>query len=113
MRRLAGLPIVRLLGDGLLQVTAILVLALALTALGALLYDVMSNGWDRLNWQFLTSFPSRRASEAGIYPALIGTLYVISLTAALALPVGIAAATPTGSASAAVSPITQMVPISA
>ena len=92
MRRLAGLPIVRLLGDGLLQVTAILVLALALTALGALLYDVMSNGWDRLNWQFLTSFPSRRASEAGIYPALIGTLYVISLTAALALPVGIAAA---------------------
>ena len=56
MRRLAGLPIVRLLGDRLLQVMAILVLALALCSLAALLYDVFSDGWGRLNWQFLTSF---------------------------------------------------------
>jgi phosphate transport system permease protein len=70
----------------------LLVLALALAALGALLYDVFSDGWSRLNWQFLTSFPSRRASEAGIYAAIIGSAYVIVLTAALALPLGIAAA---------------------
>jgi phosphate transport system permease protein len=36
--------------------------------------------------------PSRRPAEAGIYPALIGTLYLITLTAVLALPIGIAAA---------------------
>jgi phosphate transport system permease protein len=79
-------------GDGLLQATAIVVVVLALGALGMLLYDVFSDGWGRLNWQFLSSFPSRRPSEAGIFPALIGTLYVIALTTALALPIGIAAA---------------------
>jgi phosphate transport system permease protein len=82
----------RWVGDGLLQATAIVVVALALGALGALLYDVFSDGWGRLNWQFITSFPSRRASTAGIYAGLIGSLYVIALSAALALPVGIAAA---------------------
>ncbi len=82
----------RLFGDRLLQGTAILVLGLALAGLGALLYDVLSQGWGRLGWQFLSSFPSRRAAEAGIYPALIGSLYVMILTAALALPIGVGAA---------------------
>jgi phosphate transport system permease protein len=71
---------------------ALLVLALALTALGALLYDVLSDGLRRLNWQFLTGVPSSRPEQAGIYPAFIGSLYVIGLTAALALPLGIASA---------------------
>ena len=65
---------------------------LALASLGALLYDVFADGWGRLNWQFLTSLPSRRPAEAGIYPALIGTMYLITLTTILALPIGIAAA---------------------
>lgn len=82
----------RRFGDRLLQSMAILVLLLVLASLGALIYDVVSDGAGRLSWQFLTSFPSRRASEAGIYPALIGTVYVISLTAVIALPLGVAAA---------------------
>ena len=82
----------RLWGDRLLQAMALLVLALALTALGALLYDVFSDGLRRLNFQFLTSVPSSRPEQAGVYPALIGSLYVIFLTAALALPLGIASA---------------------
>jgi phosphate transport system permease protein len=90
--RNSSLVITRMFGDGLLQATAIVVVVLALGALGMLLYDVFSDGWGRLNWQFLSSFPSRRPSEAGIFPALIGTLYVIALTTALALPIGIAAA---------------------
>ena len=82
----------RLMGDVVLQATAIVVVLLALMALGALLYDVFADGWGRLNWQFLTSLPSRRPEEAGIYPALIGTMWLITLTTILALPIGIAAA---------------------
>ena len=82
----------RLVGDIVLQSIAIVVVMLALVSLGALLYDVFADGWGRLNWQFLTSIPSRRASAAGIYSALIGTLYLIGLTTILALPVGVAAA---------------------
>lgn len=74
------------------QVLGLAVLALALSALAALLFDVWRDGADRLSWQFLTSFPSRRPDNAGIYAALVGSIYVISVTAALALPIGVAAA---------------------
>lgn len=74
------------------QAGALLVLMIALAALGVLVADILGDGASRLSWQFLTSFPSRRASEAGIYHALVGTVFVIILTAALALPVGVAAA---------------------
>ena len=82
----------RLAGDRLLQTMSILVLTLSLVALAALLYDIWSDGWRRLDWQFLSSMPSRRAASAGIYPALLGSLYVLLVTAALALPLGIGAA---------------------
>ena len=74
------------------QVVALLVLLIALAALGVLLYDVLSDGMGRLDWQFLTSFSSRRASTAGIYHALAGSIFVIALTGALALPIGVGAA---------------------
>jgi phosphate transport system permease protein len=84
--------IVRHVGDRLLAGFGILATLLGLVTLGALLFDVFRDGFGRLSWQFLTSFPSRRASDAGIYAALIGSLYVIALTAVIAIPVGIAAA---------------------
>jgi phosphate transport system permease protein len=71
---------------------AVIVLALALASLAALLIDVFLDGIGRLNWQFVTSIPSRRPADAGIYAALIGSIYVIGLTTLLALPLGIGAA---------------------
>jgi phosphate transport system permease protein len=78
--------------DRAFEVVALLVLLLALTALGVLLWDILSDGAQRLNWQFFTSMGSRRAESAGIYHALAGSIVVIALTGALALPVGVAAA---------------------
>jgi phosphate transport system permease protein len=69
-----------------------LVLVLALVALGVLVYDILSDGLGRLNWQFMTSMGSRNAQTAGIYHALAGSIVVIALTGALALPIGVAAA---------------------
>ena len=83
---------VRHTGDRLLNVFGLLVMLLALAALASLLYDVARDGVGRLSWQFLTSYPSRRAEDAGILPALAGSVFVISLTAALAIPLGVAAA---------------------
>jgi phosphate transport system permease protein len=73
-------------------VVGLLGLLMALAALAALLFDVLVDGLPRLSWQFLTSYPSRFAASAGILPALLGTFYVILLTALLAVPVGVAAA---------------------
>jgi phosphate transport system permease protein len=74
------------------ELMALAVLLLALAALAALITDILSDGIGRLDWQFLTNMASRRASQAGIFHALAGSIAVISLTGALALPVGVAAA---------------------
>ena len=82
----------RRIGDRLLASFGLLVTLLALIALGALIYDVARDGVGRLSWQFLTSYPSRRAADAGILAALAGSLFVISLTALIAIPLGVGAA---------------------
>jgi phosphate transport system permease protein len=78
--------------DLLFQLTSLLTLLIALAALGALVWDVLSDGAGRLSWSFVTSIGSRNASEAGVYHALMGSIWVIAVTGALALPVGVAAA---------------------
>ena len=47
--------------------------------------------WD-VTRDFLTSFPSRYFTKAGILAALVGSLYMLILTAAFAIPIGISAA---------------------
>jgi phosphate transport system permease protein len=64
----------------------------ALLVLGALIWDIVSAGWRWLSMELLTNAPSRRAERAGLQPALLGTLWVIGLTALFAFPVGIGAA---------------------
>ena len=78
--------------DLLFQAVSMLTLVVALAALATLVYDIFSDGARRLSWTFLNTFPSRNAEEAGVYHALMGSIWVIGLTAALALPVGVAAA---------------------
>ncbi len=69
---------------------AAIVIAGALLVL--LLWSVVRDGWERLSAQFMTSYTSRIPSRAGIKAALSGTLWVIALTAMIAVPVGVAAA---------------------
>jgi phosphate transport system permease protein len=78
--------------DVIFQTLALVVLFLALASLAVLIWDVWQDGASRLSWQFLTSFPSRRPEEAGIWHALAGSVWVITLTALIAAPVGVAAA---------------------
>jgi phosphate transport system permease protein len=82
----------RRFADVAFQVIALVVLLVALAALGALIWDIVSDGAARLSLDFITSFPSRRASQAGIWPALVGSIFIILVTTVLAVPVGVAAA---------------------
>lgn len=65
---------------------------LCIAVLGLLLWNVVSYGWDSLSWRFLTSPPSIRPAASGIWTALVGSLYLIALTALFAVPVGVGAA---------------------
>lgn len=60
--------------------------------LGILIYHVAREGVGWLDWEFLTSFPSRFPEKAGIKSALAGTLWLIGLTTVIAVPLGVAAA---------------------
>ena len=74
------------------QTLALTVLCVALLSLGALIFDIWSDGASRLSWDFLTGFPSRRAASAGVWHALTGSVFVIFVTGAIAVPIGVAAA---------------------
>jgi phosphate transport system permease protein len=62
-----------------------------LLMLAIFLVNIFQQGISRIDWNFIIEGPSRRASQAGILPALVGTAWVLVLTAIIAIPLGIAA----------------------
>jgi phosphate transport system permease protein len=77
--------------DWLLNVVGIACTLVGMATLAALLFNLMRGGLERIDWQFLTSFPSRFADRAGILSAWVGTLLLMLVTAATAVPLGVAA----------------------
>jgi phosphate transport system permease protein len=55
-----------------------------------LFVNMAVDGLPRLDWQFFTSFPSRRATQAGILSAWVGSTLVMLVTAFFAVPLGVA-----------------------
>jgi phosphate transport system permease protein len=82
----------RLRREWLFRTACLLALLLPLLLLALLFAGALASALHRLSWDFLTGLPSRRAEAAGIRPALVGTAYLIGLTALLAIPVGVGAA---------------------
>jgi phosphate transport system permease protein len=77
--------------DLLFGIGGVVALVIALGLLLALLGNLLVDGAGRISWDFLTSFPSRRAERAGILSAWVGTSLVMLVTALLAVPVGVLA----------------------
>lgn len=65
---------------------------LGLVLLAIFIGSILVDGIQRIDWAFLTDLPSRVAERAGIYTALMGSVWVLVLTTIIALPIGIAAA---------------------
>ena len=65
---------------------------IGLLALAALLWSVLSQGAGVLNVGFLRNFASRIPARAGIWPPLIGTLYLMALVTLMTFPLGLGAA---------------------
>jgi phosphate transport system permease protein len=60
--------------------------------LALLLADILVDGAGALSLDFLNRFPSRLPSRAGIKPALIGSAWVMGLTAVISFPLGVGTA---------------------
>ena len=77
--------------DNLFKATGIFCLALALVVIVALIADMVIKGADRFTLDFFLNFASRRATDAGILSAWVGSLLVMLVTAFAAVPLGVAA----------------------
>lgn len=53
--------------------------------------NIIVDGVQRIDWDFIVNLPSRRASKAGILPAWTGTAWILGLTSIIAIPIGVAA----------------------
>jgi phosphate transport system permease protein len=78
--------------DMIFGLLGLLALSVGILTLAALFVDMAVAGIPRLNGDFFTSFPSRRAGQAGILSAWVGSILVMMVTALVAVPVGIAGA---------------------
>ena len=72
-------------------VISVMAIIIAFIVLVALFGQLLWQGMPKLNWQFLTSFADPEASLAGIFAAWVGSFLVMLVTAAIAVPVGVAA----------------------
>jgi phosphate transport system permease protein len=79
------------LKDKAFQVFGIFCTLIGLVVLAIFLIDIVIKGIGRIDWDFLTSLPSRRAASAGILTAWAGTLWILVLSALIAFPLGISA----------------------
>ncbi|HUL39469.1 MAG TPA: hypothetical protein VLU38_04170, partial [Methanomassiliicoccales archaeon] len=50
---------------------------------------VVLNGIGVLSWSFLTEFPRHGFTEGGIFPAIVGTFYLIGIVLIIAVPIGV------------------------
>tara|TARA_Y100001970_G_scaffold223680_1_gene275434 strand:+ start:6880 stop:7782 length:903 start_codon:yes stop_codon:yes gene_type:complete len=67
-------------------------LILAIIGLVVLLSQIVYQGIDKLTWTFISNFPSRHADQAGILPALFGSIWLMVVTGLIAIPFGIGCA---------------------
>ncbi len=89
--RLGAIARRRRMEDAVFNVVGIACTLVGIVTLAVLLVDLAADGLARIDWRFLTSFPSRFADRAGILTAWVGTILVMLVTALAAVPLGIAA----------------------
>jgi phosphate transport system permease protein len=76
--------------DKLFNIWGWISVSIGLIALAVFIIDILIDGLPVLSIRFLTSLPSRIPEKAGIYTAMMGTIWIFVLTAIIAFPLGVA-----------------------
>lgn len=79
------------LKDRLFKYWGIFCTLIGLVLLFVFIGDILIDGISRIDWKFLSDLPSRKAEKAGIYTALMGSIWILLLTTIIAFPMGVAA----------------------
>jgi phosphate transport system permease protein len=77
--------------DKAFRVIGVAATLVGLIVLAVFIIDIVEEGLARIDWDFLMNLPSRRAAKAGILTAWTGTVWILFLTALIAIPLGVSA----------------------
>lgn len=67
----------------------------AMVTIGCLiliLFFILKEGVPSINWEFITAYPEAMGREGGIFPTIVGSIYLTALSILIAAPVGVGAA---------------------
>jgi phosphate transport system permease protein len=64
---------------------------IVLAVLAIILLDIIVHGLPVLSWEFIFGYPSNLGRAGGIFPAIVGTVYLVTGAILIALPLGIGA----------------------
>jgi len=70
----------------------VIITILSYAIIGFLLFVlgyIFLQGYKALSWDFIVSFPKNEMREGGIFPAIIGTLYLMVGSSLVSVPIGI------------------------
>jgi len=77
-----------IIGFGSLILSAVLVVLI----LGIIIFDIAIKGFGAISWGFLIDFPKEGMTKGGIFPAIMGTIFVTLITTLFSIPLGVSAA---------------------
>lgn len=60
--------------------------------LGVILWNIFSKGISVVSYKFVTQFPTAGMTRGGIFPAILGTVFLTFITTLFAVPIGVACA---------------------
>jgi phosphate transport system permease protein len=79
---------IQAVSKALFLIMVVIMIIPLLSIIAYLVYNAMPS----LNWEFLIEAPKKGMSEGGIWPAFVGTLYLVVISLAIAAPIGVFAA---------------------
>ncbi len=78
--------------DSLFRILCLVAASLGILILVIFISKIVIDGIQHVSWKFIASELSQRAKRTGIWPAIVGSLYVMVLTTAISVPIGVASA---------------------
>ena len=78
--------------DSLFRILCLVAVGLGVLILLIFLVKIVVDGVQNISWKFITGDLSGRPARTGIWPAIVGSVYVMVLTALFSVPIGVAAA---------------------